>query len=84
MAVDLLVDHYITYVQKRFVARGYIGPFVLLYLIWIYLWVAVYGTNDYWEMGCALLAIIAILQVTLIKFSIIASTYITHMKCYFY
>lgn len=45
------------------VFHGYILPFILLYSAWLYIWVFVYGTEDYWEPGLIAVAIIAILQV---------------------
>ncbi|VDN23611.1 unnamed protein product [Gongylonema pulchrum] len=63
MAVDHLVDSYVPYVARPIIAHAYAGPFAVLYAVWIYLWFAVYGVNEYWELGCIGLAAIGLLQV---------------------
>ncbi|KAJ8300410.1 hypothetical protein KUTeg_021929 [Tegillarca granosa] len=43
--------------------HGYIGPFAVLYSIWLYCWVAVYGLENYFEAGLIALAILGLLQI---------------------
>uniref|UniRef100_A0A915Q1N7 Cation-transporting ATPase n=1 Tax=Setaria digitata TaxID=48799 RepID=A0A915Q1N7_9BILA len=62
MAVDQLVDSYALYTVKPIIARAYAGPFIFLYAGWAYLWFSVYGMDEYWELGCIVMAAIGILQ----------------------
>uniref|UniRef100_A0A8R1XXK9 Cation-transporting ATPase n=1 Tax=Onchocerca volvulus TaxID=6282 RepID=A0A8R1XXK9_ONCVO len=62
MAVDQLIDSYVPYTVKPIIAHAYAGPFVFLYVGWAYLWFNVYGMNEYWELGCIIMAAIGILQ----------------------
>ncbi|XP_074654024.1 endoplasmic reticulum transmembrane helix translocase-like [Tubulanus polymorphus] len=43
--------------------HGYIGPFVIIYCTWFYLWCFVYGVFDYQEAGLISLAIIGLVQI---------------------
>ena len=43
--------------------HGYIAPFMLLYGVWLYLWVFIYGVSEYFEAGLISLAAIGILQI---------------------
>lgn len=45
------------------VLHGYIWPFMVAYALWLYFWVVVYGTEDYWEPGLIALAGIGIVQI---------------------
>lgn len=45
------------------VLHGYIWPFMVLYTIWLYLWLAVFGIDDYYEPGLIALAIIGVIQI---------------------
>ncbi|XP_064649673.1 endoplasmic reticulum transmembrane helix translocase-like [Lineus longissimus] len=48
---------------RPLILHGYFGPFVILYLIWLYMWTVVYGITDYFEPGIIALAIISLLQI---------------------
>ena len=47
-----------------------IGPFIVLYSVWFYMWTAVYGTENYFEAGLIALAILAILQILTFLFCV--------------
>ncbi|KAM3726125.1 putative manganese-transporting ATPase catp-8 [Dirofilaria immitis] len=68
MAVDQLIDSYVPYTVKPMIARAYAGPFICLYIGWAYFWFTVYGMNEYWELGCIVMAGIGILQVLTLLF----------------
>ncbi|VDM49613.1 unnamed protein product [Toxocara canis] len=62
-SVDQLVHSITPYTTKPIIAHAYVGPFILLYGTWLYLWCGLYGVNDYWELGCIVMAGIGLLQV---------------------
>uniref|UniRef100_A0A915AUB1 Cation-transporting ATPase n=2 Tax=Parascaris univalens TaxID=6257 RepID=A0A915AUB1_PARUN len=67
-SVDQLVHSITSYTTKPIIAHAYVGPLVVLYGVWLYLWCGVYGINEYWELGCIVLAGIGILQVLTLLF----------------
>lgn len=67
MPVDQLIDSYAPYTVKPIIAHAYAGPFIFLYVGWTYLWSSVYGINEYWELGCIIMASIGMLQVGMFK-----------------
>uniref|UniRef100_A0A1I8ELJ2 Cation-transporting ATPase n=3 Tax=Wuchereria bancrofti TaxID=6293 RepID=A0A1I8ELJ2_WUCBA len=68
MPVDQLIDSYVPYTVKPIIAHAYAGPFIFLYGGWAYLWFSVYGMNEYWELGCIIMASIGILQILTVLF----------------
>ncbi|KAL3871745.1 hypothetical protein ACJMK2_039723 [Sinanodonta woodiana] len=48
---------------KPILFHGYVGPFAIIYGIWLYCWIALYGLEDYYEAGLIVLAIIGLLQI---------------------
>ncbi|VDN02745.1 unnamed protein product [Thelazia callipaeda] len=68
MAVDHLIDSYVPYTVKPVISHIYAGPFLFLYICWAYLWFFIYGLNEYWELGCIVMAAIGILQVLTVLF----------------
>jgi hypothetical protein len=62
MSVDSLVDSLRTYRRRPLWARGFVGPFLLLYSAWFYLWLGVYGVDEYWEIGCIFTVAILLFQ----------------------
>ena len=45
------------------VFHGYVAPFIFIYAAWLYVWVAIYGIEEYFEGGLIALAIIGLIQV---------------------
>lgn len=66
MAIDSLVDSISTYKQRPIYFHAYVGPFIVLYFAWFYIWL-ISGINDYWELGCIVMAGIGIIQVSVKK-----------------
>ena len=64
MTVDSLVASIDTYRRRSPVTFLYGGPFIVLYAIWLYYWSAQLGIDEYWELGCIVLAVIGLLQVS--------------------
>ena len=56
----------------------YLGPFIPIYLIWLYFWTVVYGLTDYFEAGLIALAGIGILQVLCCLFC----HWSVHVRCF--
>lgn len=61
--MDQLVESYVPYTLRPSISHVYVGPFIVIYAGWIYLWLNVYGMRDYWELGCIVTAGIGIVQV---------------------
>ncbi|XP_054714931.1 endoplasmic reticulum transmembrane helix translocase-like [Uloborus diversus] len=61
--VDDLVHSVTLYTSRRLLFHGYVGPFVILYLLWFYIWAFQYGVSEYFEAGMIAVAIIGIFQI---------------------
>ncbi|KAJ7372377.1 hypothetical protein OS493_019827 [Desmophyllum pertusum] len=55
------------------------GPFIPLYLTWLYFWTVVYGVTDYFEAGLIALAVVGILQIL----SCLFCHWSVHVRCLF-
>ncbi|CAH1786419.1 unnamed protein product [Owenia fusiformis] len=53
---------------RPLVLHGYVAPFMVLYSIWLYVWVVVFGVDEFFELGCIALAGIGILQILVCLF----------------
>lgn len=51
------------YNVRPILLHGYVLPFVVLYLAWLYMWFFVYGIEEYFEAGCIAVAVIGLLQI---------------------
>lgn len=61
--VDDLVLSVTLYNSSPLLFHGYVGPFVILYSIWFYVWAFTYGVSEYFEAGMIVVACIGILQI---------------------
>ncbi|XP_038114437.1 manganese-transporting ATPase 13A1 [Culex quinquefasciatus] len=61
--VDDLVQYVTLHTPSHVLLSGSVLPFMGLYGVWAYLWVAVYGIEEYWEAGLLTLAGIGFVQV---------------------
>ncbi|CAD5228549.1 unnamed protein product [Bursaphelenchus xylophilus] len=68
MSIDSLVQSVSTYRRRSPLGFLYGGPFVVFYAIWIYYWLNVLGYEDYYELGCIGVAVIAICQILAVLF----------------
>uniref|UniRef100_A0AC34FDM7 Manganese-transporting ATPase 13A1 n=1 Tax=Panagrolaimus sp. ES5 TaxID=591445 RepID=A0AC34FDM7_9BILA len=65
MSIDSLVESVVTYNKRQPLLHLYGGPFLALYSIWLYIWIGIYGYEEFWEIGCIGTTCLGILQVTL-------------------
>ncbi|XP_076642830.1 endoplasmic reticulum transmembrane helix translocase [Halictus rubicundus] len=61
--IDELVQSVTLHKPRKLLFTGYILPFAVLYTIWIYSWIFVYGVNEYYEAGLVGVAAIGLLQI---------------------
>ena len=57
------IQHISLHNLRPLILHGYIGPFLVLYGLWLYTWVVVYGLDGYFEAGLIALAMIGLLQI---------------------
>lgn len=56
---------------------GYVGPFLIIYILEVYVWSTVYGFVEYFEAGCIAIAATAIVQVVTCLFCV----WSVHVRC---
>ena len=82
MAAESLNDE-LEYVKlyriRPLLLHFYLGPFIPIYLTWLYFWTVVYGVTDYFEAGLIALAAVGILQVL----SCLFCHWSVHVRCLF-
>ena len=57
------IQHIALYNRRHLALYGHVLPFVILYAAWLYVWVFVYGVDEYFEAGIIALVIICLLQI---------------------
>lgn len=62
-ALDDLVQYATIHIPLPVVFSGAVMPFMLVYALWLYLWVFVYGVDEYRDAGLLLLAAIGFTQI---------------------
>lgn len=62
-SVDDLVQKVSLHIPRPTIIHGYSLPFIFLYGLWFYLWVFVYGVEEYPEAGWITLAGIGLIQI---------------------
>lgn len=82
MAAESLNDE-LEYVKlyriRPLLLHFYLGPFIPIYLTWLYFWTVVYGATDYFEAGLIALAAVGILQIL----SCLFCHWSVHVRCLF-
>jgi len=82
MAAESLNDE-LEYVKlyriRPLLLHFYLGPFIPIYLTWLYFWTVVYGVTDYFEAGLIALAAVGILQIL----SCLFCHWSVHVRCLF-
>lgn len=63
--LDDLIQYITLHKPNPLLLQGQLLPFALVVGVWFYLWVFVYGVDEYWEAGLVSLAAIGCLQVLL-------------------
>lgn len=61
--VDELIQSISLHIPNPVVFHGTVAPFMIIYSSWLYLWVFVYGVNEYYEAGLVTLVGIAFVQI---------------------
>ncbi|XP_015432152.1 PREDICTED: manganese-transporting ATPase 13A1 [Dufourea novaeangliae] len=61
--VDELVQTVTLHNPRKLLFTGYILPSVILYAIWIYSWIFVYGIDEYYDAGLVGIAVIGLFQI---------------------
>nr|SVE74947.1 EOG090X00J5 [Daphnia dolichocephala] len=80
-SVDDLVQNVSLHIPRPTIIHGYSLPFIVLYGSWFYLWVFIYGVEEYPEAGWITLAGIGLIQI-LVSLSCYWSVYIrTLLTC---
>ncbi|CAJ0932793.1 unnamed protein product, partial [Mesorhabditis belari] len=77
MSVDVLVDSIHLYRLKPIWAHGYVGPFFLLYALWIGVFIQYFGFEEYNELFYIGIGVTAVLQALAILFC----QWIVSIKC---
>ncbi|GIY91854.1 manganese-transporting ATPase 13A1 [Caerostris extrusa] len=75
--VDDLVDNVTLYRSRHLLFSGFVGPFVIFYFAWFYIFNFRYGFEEYFEAGMIALAIIGIVQVLTCLFCL----WSVHIRC---
>lgn len=57
--------------------HGYVGPFIILYILEVYVWLSLYGFVEYFEAGCIVIATTGIFQVVTCLFCV----WSVHVRC---
>lgn len=78
-SVDELVQSVHLYRNRKLLFHGYVLPFVLFYLCWIYFWVFIYGFWEHYEGGCVGIAVIGMAQILACLFC----HWSVHVHCFF-
>jgi len=63
---DDLVSHVGLYSSRHPLLHGYTSPFLVLYLVWLYTWIAVFGYEEWLEAGSIIGAGIVITNILLV------------------
>ena len=61
-----LISRVVLYRAKSPLLYGYTSPFFLLYSIWLYLWIVVYGYENYLEVGGIVGAVLVLVNVLMV------------------
>lgn len=77
MAATEEVDYYQLYKIRPLLLHFYVGPFILIYLVWLYMWTVVYGVKDYFEIGAIIVVAIIFLQILVWLFCL----WSVHVRC---
>ncbi|XP_049787588.1 endoplasmic reticulum transmembrane helix translocase [Schistocerca cancellata] len=76
--IDELVQCVSLHIPRKLLFHGYILPFMCLYGLWIYIWVTVYGVEEYYEAGLIGVAVIGLLQIL----SCLCCHWSVHVHCF--
>ncbi|XP_066294107.1 endoplasmic reticulum transmembrane helix translocase-like [Branchiostoma lanceolatum] len=78
-SIDDLVQRVSLYNLRPFLFHFYVAPFLVVYAVWLYVWLGVYGVGEYFEAGLIALAVIGIVQIL----SCLFCHWSVHVRCTF-
>ncbi|XP_019619059.1 PREDICTED: manganese-transporting ATPase 13A1-like isoform X1 [Branchiostoma belcheri] len=78
-SIDDLVQRVSLYNLRPFLFHFYVAPFLIIYAAWLYVWLGVYGVEEYFEAGLIALAVIGIVQILACLFC----HWSVHVRCTF-
>nr|CAD7457856.1 unnamed protein product [Timema tahoe] len=78
LRIDDLVQCVTLHIPRHLVFHGYVLPFVIFYGTWLYLWLAVYGLEEYYEAGLIGVAVIGLLQIL----TCLCCYWSVHVQCF--
>lgn len=78
-SIDDLVHSVQLYSNRKLIFHGYVFPFVILYLSWVYVWIFLYGFWEHYEGGMVGIAAIGCLQIL----SCLFCHWSVHVHCVF-
>lgn len=76
-SVDDLVHSANLYIPRHLLLHGYILPFLILYGLWSYCWLAIFETDFHFEVGYICLAVVGLLQLL----TVLCCHWSVHVKC---
>jgi manganese-transporting P-type ATPase len=76
-SVDDLVHSANLYIPRHILLHGYILPFLILYGVWSYCWLAIFDTDFHFEVGYICLAVVGLLQLL----TVLCCHWSVHVKC---
>ncbi|XP_043270674.1 endoplasmic reticulum transmembrane helix translocase isoform X4 [Venturia canescens] len=76
--MDDLIQTVSLHNPRKLLFNGYVLPFVIIEAIWIYCWICVYGTEDYFDEGLIGIAVIGVLQI----FTCLCCQWSVHVHCF--
>ncbi|EDV27584.1 uncharacterized protein TRIADDRAFT_20897 [Trichoplax adhaerens] len=65
------------YIPRQVYLHGYVAPFLIFYMIWLYVWLVMYGVQEYFEAGLIAVAGIGILQIL----TCLSCFWSVHVRC---
>ncbi|XP_013793364.1 manganese-transporting ATPase 13A1-like [Limulus polyphemus] len=77
VGVDELVKSVSLHNYRHILLHGYTGPFIVFYLVWFYMWAAIYGINENFEAGMIALACMGLIQILTCLFC----QWSVHIRC---
>ena len=65
------------YSPSPILLHGYVGPFIIIYVLEVYVWLTAYRIDEYFEAGCIAIAATAVVQVVTCLFCV----WSVHVRC---
>lgn len=76
--IDELIQSISLHIPNPILLHLTIFPFIIIYFVWFYLWLYIYGLDDYYEAGFIILVGIACVQI----FTCLCCFWSVHFRCF--